>query len=63
MNDPSPPGVRPLIALCAAAKVSDDLPVQVVRADQTYAVFCIEGRYFVTQDACTHGPGSLAKVS
>lgn len=50
-----------LVALCAASAVQPDAPVRVVHGGQAYAVFCVEGQFFVTQDQCTHGPGSLAE--
>ena len=50
-----------LVALCAAADVQPDMPVQVVLNGFAYAVYNLEGRYYATQDLCTHGPGSLAE--
>jgi nitrite reductase/ring-hydroxylating ferredoxin subunit len=50
-----------LTALGAAADVDDDTPVRVETRGAAFAVFCIGGRHYVTQDACTHGPGSLAE--
>ena len=50
-----------LTVLCAAAGVDDDTPVRVEAHDTAFAVFRVGGRHYVTQDACTHGPGSLAE--
>lgn len=50
-----------LVALCAAADVQPDLPLQVVLDGFAYAVFNLDGSYYATQDLCTHGPGSLAE--
>jgi nitrite reductase/ring-hydroxylating ferredoxin subunit len=50
-----------LIALCAASDVAPDTPIRVVINGAAYAVFNVNGRFHVTQDACTHGPGSLAE--
>ena len=50
-----------LVALCAAADVEPDSPVQANVNGFDYAVFNLAGRYYVTQDLCTHGPGSLAE--
>ena len=50
-----------LIALCAAADVSEDAPRQVERDGMAYAVFQRGGDYFVTADQCTHGPGFLSE--
>lgn len=51
----------PLVALCAAADVEPDAPVRVVRDNEAYAVFNLDGQFYATQDQCTHGPGSLAE--
>jgi nitrite reductase/ring-hydroxylating ferredoxin subunit len=50
-----------LVALCAAAEVEPDTPVRVLRDNVAYAVFSVNGQFYVTQDQCTHGPGSLAE--
>jgi nitrite reductase/ring-hydroxylating ferredoxin subunit len=49
-----------LVDLCAAAEVEPDTPVRVLVDDAAYAVFSLNGQFYVTQDQCTHGPGSLA---
>jgi len=48
-------------ALCAAADVDNDTPVRVELQGTAFAVFRVGDRHYVTQDACTHGPGSLAE--
>jgi nitrite reductase/ring-hydroxylating ferredoxin subunit len=50
-----------LVALCAAAEVQPDTPVRVVLENVAYAIFSLTGRFYATQDQCTHGPGSLAE--
>jgi nitrite reductase/ring-hydroxylating ferredoxin subunit len=50
-----------LLPLCAATAVAPDAPVRVSSGDRTYAVFNVEGQFYVTEDQCTHGPGSLAE--
>jgi anthranilate 1,2-dioxygenase ferredoxin subunit len=50
-----------LLRLCAAADIPEDAPLRVERDGFAYAVFASGGRYFVTADACTHGPGSLSE--
>ena len=49
-----------LVALCATGDVEPDMPLRVDVEGESYAVFNIDGAYHVTQDLCTHGPGSLA---
>ena len=50
-----------LAVLCDATAVAPDAPALAERDGARYAVFAVAGRYYVTQDACTHGPGSLAE--
>lgn len=47
--------------LCAARMVRPDTPVRVEQDGVAFAVFNVNGEYHVTQDECTHGPGSLAE--
>jgi biphenyl 2,3-dioxygenase ferredoxin subunit len=49
------------VALCKAAEVAEGKAIKIERGNLTLAVFNIEGEYFVTDDACTHGPGSLSE--
>ncbi len=56
MEEAAPP-----IVLCDAAVVTPEVPACVARDGAVYAVFLIGARHYVTQDACTHGPGSLAE--
>jgi nitrite reductase/ring-hydroxylating ferredoxin subunit len=50
-----------LVGLCPASDVEPDTPVRVVLDNAAYAVFSVNDRFYVTQDQCTHGPGSLAE--
>jgi nitrite reductase/ring-hydroxylating ferredoxin subunit len=50
-----------LTVLCAAADVDEAVPVRADAPGIAVAVFRVGDRYYVTQDACTHGPGSLAE--
>jgi nitrite reductase/ring-hydroxylating ferredoxin subunit len=49
------------IRLCA----TDEVPVGEVRKVETaglsLAVYNVDGAFYVTNDACTHGPGSLSE--
>ena len=51
----------PRIELCNATDVEMGAALRVERDDLTLAVFNVEGEFFVTDDACTHGPGSLSE--
>ena len=41
--------------------VSPGNALKVERDDLTLAVFNVEGAFYVTDDHCTHGPGSLSE--
>lgn len=47
--------------LCDAAAVAAEAPVRVEHDGAVYVVFLLGGQDHVTQDACTHGPGSLSE--
>ena len=49
------------IELCNASEVEPGAALRVERNDLTLAVFNVEGEFFVTDDACTHGPGCLSE--
>jgi nitrite reductase/ring-hydroxylating ferredoxin subunit len=50
-----------LVALCAIDEVNQDTPRGVTIDGCDYAVFLVDGRLYVTQDHCTHGPGRLSE--
>ncbi len=50
-----------LVALCETSDVAPDKPLRAEIGPDTYAVFEANGQYYVTDDACTHGPGSLSE--
>ncbi len=49
------------IDLCSAADVAPGNALKVETGDLTLAVFNVNGQYYVTDDLCTHGPGSLSE--
>lgn len=49
------------IALCRAAEVEVGKAIRVEKGSVTVAVFNLDGEFFVTDDQCTHGPGSLSE--
>src|SRR5205814_2660854 len=50
-----------LVGLCSADEVPEGGAIKVERDSLVLAVFNLGGRFFVTDDACTHGPGSLSE--
>ena len=47
--------------LCAASEVVPGSALKVEIDDLALAVFNVNGEFFVTDDLCTHGPGSLSE--
>lgn len=60
MGDPALKQGR-LIDLCAVDDVAEGGAFKVETEGLTVAVFKVDGDLFVTDDHCTHGPGSLSE--
>src|SRR5437868_11809133 len=50
-----------LLDLCPTSEVPEGAAVKIERDGLILAVFNLGGRFFVTDDTCTHGPGSLSE--
>jgi len=48
------------VDLCAVSDVPEGGALRVTKGPLLVAVFNVEGAYYVTDDTCTHGPGSLS---
>jgi nitrite reductase/ring-hydroxylating ferredoxin subunit len=49
------------VELCKADEVAVGTALRVEAAGLTVAVFNLEGQFYVIDDNCTHGPGSLSE--
>lgn len=49
------------IELCKTADVGAGESLKVETCGLTLAVFNVDGNFYVTDDGCTHGPGSLSE--
>lgn len=49
------------IELCKTADVGAGEALKVETSGLTVAVFNVDGAFYVTDDRCTHGPGSLSE--
>src|SRR5512140_1836920 len=54
-DSPSP------LDVCETTDVPEGGAIKVEKEGLVLAVFNLGGRFFVTDDACTHGPGSLSE--
>lgn len=50
-----------VLELCATADVPPGGAIRVEKAGLVLAVFNLAGRFYVLDDQCTHGPGSLSE--
>ena len=55
------PSEQNRIELCRTSDVEQGGALRVEAGGLVFAVFNVNGTLFVTDDACTHGPGSLAE--
>ena len=49
------------IAVCGKDDVEVGKAIRIENGQLVLAVFNLDGEFFVTDDACTHGPGSLSE--
>jgi nitrite reductase/ring-hydroxylating ferredoxin subunit len=49
------------LELCTTDDVAPGAALKVETGDLVLAVFNVDGEFYVTDDACTHGPGSLSE--
>ena len=49
------------LELCHVTAVEEGRALKLETSGLTLAVFNVSGEYFVTDDLCTHGPGSLSE--
>jgi nitrite reductase/ring-hydroxylating ferredoxin subunit len=50
-----------ILTLCKKSEISEDEGSKVEKDDFSVAVFHVEGEFFVMDDLCTHGPGSMSQ--
>ena len=49
------------VELCATGEVAEGAALKVETNGLTLAVFNVDGEFYVMDDNCTHGPGSLSE--
>ena len=50
-----------LMPLCGVSDVAPGCALRAEASGCVYAVFNVDGKLYVTQDDCTHGPGALSE--
>ena len=49
------------LELCRADEVAPGTALKVEKGELALAVFNVDGEFYVIDDSCTHGPGSLSE--
>ena len=49
------------VELCSTDEVAEGAALKVEHGELTFAVFNVDGQFYVMNDLCTHGPGSLSE--
>ncbi|MGG2047814.1 MULTISPECIES: non-heme iron oxygenase ferredoxin subunit [Burkholderia] len=49
------------VGICKVSEVGEGKAIRIEKHGLTLAVFNVDGQFFVTDDTCTHGPGSLSE--
>ena len=57
----SPSSGRTQLVLCNTTDVAPGSAIKIERDGLELAVFNVDGEFYVTDDQCTHGPGSLSE--
>ena len=55
------PGAGEKIELCKTSEVDEGSAIRVDKGELSVAVFNLNGAYYVMDDQCSHGPGSLSE--
>ncbi len=55
------PETRNLIELCPKTEIPEGEVIRVDKDGLELAVYHVEDRFYVTDNACTHGPGELSE--
>lgn len=53
--------LQDLLELCASTDVAPNCATKVEKGGLSLAVYHLDDGYYVTDDQCTHGPGSLSE--
>jgi nitrite reductase/ring-hydroxylating ferredoxin subunit len=61
MTDTGSSSCTTQIELCCTADVAPGMAIKVEQSGLELAVFNVDGEFYVTDDHCTHGPGSLSE--
>ena len=61
MNDTIDFNILNFLELCPDADIAPNGAVKIEKNGLSLAVFNLDGQFYVTDDQCTHGPGSLSE--
>jgi nitrite reductase/ring-hydroxylating ferredoxin subunit len=61
MNSPSMPSATTRIRVCHIDDLAPGSVLKFTYGDRALAIYNVDGQFYATDDACTHGPGLLSE--
>ena len=60
MTDPTTSAIATRVRVCHVNDLAQGQVLKFEHGDRALAIYNVDGQFYATDDACTHGPGSLA---
>ena len=61
MTDQARPSATTRVCVCHADDLAPGSVLKFEHGERALAIYNVDGQFYATDDACTHGPGSLAE--
>ena len=61
MTGPATSSATTRVRVCAVADLAPGLVLKFEHGDRALAIYNVDGQFYATDNACTHGPGSLSE--
>ncbi len=61
MTDTTQSATTTRVRVCHVNEVDEGQVLKFERGDHALAIYNVDGEFFATDDACTHGPGALSE--
>jgi nitrite reductase/ring-hydroxylating ferredoxin subunit len=61
MTDSALPSTTTRVRVCHVSELAPGHVLKFEHGERALAIYNVDGQFYATDDACTHGPGSLAE--
>jgi|SRR6185369_4569713 len=61
MTDPASASTTSRVRICPVDELAPGAVLKFEHGDKALAIYNVDGEFFATDDACTHGPGLLSE--